>query len=126
MDDGEYRCRLILTDAQGRVYEEQKGFTIDSRPPRLQAQLSQATARAGDEVTITVRADRDARHIVARMYGAQPVPIIWAAQEKASLGRLRIPKALPSGVYAVTILAEDFAHNSSSLVIELNVIGGSP
>lgn len=126
MDDGQYHCRLILTDADGRVYEEQKAFTIDSRPPRLKAQLSQATAHAGDEITITVNADQDTRRVVARLYGAQPVHIVWDAQAKASVGRLRIPSGLPSGIYNVTILAEDFAHNSSSVELELEIIGGLP
>jgi len=126
MDDGQYQCRLILTDADGRVYEEPKAFTIDSRPPRLQARLSQTTAHAGDEVTITVNADQDTRRIIARMYGAQPVPIVWDAQAKASVGRLRIPSGLPSGIYNMTILAEDYAHNSSSVDLELEIIGGPP
>ncbi|MBI3950068.1 MAG: hypothetical protein HY314_06400 [Acidobacteria bacterium] len=117
-------CRLILTDADGRVYEEQKAFTIDSRPPRLRATLSHTTAHVGDEVTITVNADQDTRRIVARMYGAQPTPIAWDAQAKASIARLRIPDGLPSGIYNITILAEDFAHNNSSLALELEVIGG--
>jgi Ca-activated chloride channel family protein len=126
MDDGQYQCRLILTDADNRVYEERKGFTIDSRPPRLRAELSQATTHAGDEVTVTVSADQDTRRIVARMYGAQPASIVWDQQAKASVGRLRVPEGLPSGIYAVTILAEDFAHNSSSVVLELEIIGAPP
>jgi Ca-activated chloride channel family protein len=126
MDDGQYQCRLILTDADGRVYEERKAFTIDSRPPRLRARLSRTTVHAGDEVTITVDADQDTRRLAARMYGAQPVSILWNQDAKASVGRLRIPEGLPSGIYAVTILAEDFAHNSSSLDVQLEVIGGSP
>jgi Ca-activated chloride channel family protein len=124
MDDGQYQCRLILTDADGRVYEEPREFTIDSRPPRLQAKLNQTTVHAGDDVVITVSADRDTRRILARIYGAPPVPIIWDAQAKASVARLRIPNQLPSGVYNVTILAEDFAHNSSSVELALEVIGG--
>ncbi|MCS6803995.1 MAG: VIT and VWA domain-containing protein [Acidobacteriota bacterium] len=126
MDDGQYPCRLLLTDAHGRTYEEIKSFIIDSRPPTLRARLSADTARAGDELTVTVDADRDTRRIMVRLYGAQPVPALWDAQAKASIARLRIPSDLPSGNYTMTILAEDFAHNNSSLTLELDIIGGAP
>src|ERR1051325_8918093 len=91
MTDGVYYCRLLLVDKQGRAYQEQKSFVIDSRPPRIQAAVSHATAHAGEDLTITVRADSDTRTINARVFGAMPVPVVWDAKSKASVGRLRIP-----------------------------------
>lgn len=126
MDDGQYPCRLLLTDAQGHTYEETKSFIIDSRPPTLRARLSASMARPGDELTVTVNADRDTRRIMVHLYGAQPVPALWDAQAKASIARLRISSELPSGTYTLTILAEDFAHNNSSATLELDIVGGAP
>jgi Ca-activated chloride channel homolog len=124
MKDGRYVCRLLLTDASGAVYQEEKGFVIDSRPPQLKARASVALARSGDAVEIIVAADQDARRITARMPGAQPIRIVWDDARKANVGRLRIPAGLPPGSYAVVITAEDFAHNSSSVELTLDVTGG--
>lgn len=124
MSDGVYRCRLVLVDRQGRAYQEEKSFVIDSRPPRLQASLGQTIAHAGDDLMITVRADSDTRVIAARIFGALPVPVIWDAKAKANIGHLRIPAGLPSGTYAIQVTAEDFAHNSSAVELLIEVIGG--
>jgi Ca-activated chloride channel family protein len=124
MADGVYRCRLILVDRQGRPYQEEKSFIIDSRPPRLQASLSQTTAHAGETVTVKVKADSDTRRISARLYGALPVPVVWSAQEKTNLGHLRIPEGLPAGTYTIRITAEDFAHNASATEVAIEVPGG--
>jgi Ca-activated chloride channel family protein len=123
MADGIYYCRLILVDRQGRAYQEDKSFIIDSRPPRLQASVSQTIARAGEDLTITVRADSDTRKIAARIFGALPVPVVWDNRAKANVGRLHIPAGLPSGTYTVQITAEDFAHNSSATELSIEVIG---
>lgn len=124
MNDGVYYCRLILVDRQGRAYQEEKSFVIDSRPPRLQPSLSQTTARAGEDIAITVRADSDTRRIAARIFGALPVPIVWDAKAKANVGHLRIPAGLPSGTYTIQVTAEDFAHNASMTEIMIEVTGG--
>jgi hypothetical protein len=126
MDDGQYQCRLILTDAGGQVFEERKGFTIDSRPPRVRATVKPTTAHAGDTITIKATADQDTRRIFARLFGAQPVPIVWDQNAKASVGLVRIPEGLASGVYPITIVAEDFAHNGTSVSVELEIIGAWP
>lgn len=124
MTDGVYRCRLILVDRQGRAYQEEKTFVIDSRPPRLQAALGTNVVRAGEDLMITVRADSDTRRIAARIFGALPVPIVWDAKAKANIGYLRIPAGLPSGSYTIQVTAEDFAHNSSVTEITIEVLGG--
>ncbi len=125
MKDGAYNCRLILLDKQGRAYQEEKSFVIDSRPPMVKAMVDKTMVNAGDEVTITARADSDTRRIAARIFGALPVPIVWNPQAKASLGHLQIPEGLPSGTYTIQITAEDFAHNSSVTELTIEVIGGS-
>ncbi len=124
MTDGSYQCRLVLVDNKGRAFQEAKSFVIDSRPPRLQSSLNQTVARAGEDLTITVRADSDTRVIAARIFGALPVPVVWDAKAKASVGHLRIPAGLPSGTYTIQITAEDFAHNSSITELMIEVIGG--
>jgi Ca-activated chloride channel homolog len=124
MTDGAYQCRLLLIDNRGRAYQEEKSFVIDSRPPRLQASLDRAVAQAGEDVLITARADSDTRMIAARIFGALPVPIVWDAKAKASVGRLRIPAGLPSGTYTIQITAEDFARNSSATELMIEIIGG--
>jgi Ca-activated chloride channel homolog len=124
MVDGVYHCRLVLVDRQGRAYQEQKSFVIDSRPPRLQASLNQTVAHAGEDLMITVRADSDTRVIAARIFGAMPVPVVWDAKAKANIGHLMIPAGLPSGTYVIQITAEDFAHNSSAVELVVEVIGG--
>ncbi len=125
MKDGAYNCRLILVDEQGRAYQEEKSFVIDSRPPEIKATVDKPMVNAGEEVTITARADSDTRRIAARIFGAMPVAIVWDAKAKASVGHLRIPEGLPSGTYTIQITAEDFAHNSSVTEISLEVLGGS-
>lgn len=124
MSDGVYHCRLVLVDNKGRAYQEEKSFVIDSRPPRLTPTLNQTVAHAGEELVVTVRADSDTRVIAARIFGALPVPVVWDARAKASVGHLRIPAGLPSGTYTIQITAEDFAHNSTVTELMIEVIGG--
>lgn len=123
MSDGVYHCRLVLVDRQGRAYQEAKSFVIDSRPPKLQASLNQTVAHAGEDLTLTVRADSDTRVIAARIFGSLPVPVVWDAKARANIGHLSIPTGLPSGSYAIQVTAEDFAHNSSIIELVIEVLG---
>ena len=123
MPDGTYRCRLLMTDKQGNGYQEEKSFVIDSHSPKLSARVDSQTVRAGDEVVVKVNADQDTMRLVAKLYGAQPVPLAWSEKEKASVGRVRVPAGLASGQYALTVSAEDFAHNQSSVETMISVIG---
>ncbi len=123
MPDGTYRCRLLLTDKQGNGYQEEKSFVIDSHAPKLTASVDSQTVRAGDEIIVKVNADKDTMRLVARVYGAQPVQLAWSEKEKMNVGRLRVPAGLASGQYAVTVSAEDFAHNQSSVDVMVSVIG---
>jgi len=123
MPDGTYRCRLLMTDKQGNGYQEEKSFVVDSRAPKLGLVAQSQTVRAGDELLVRVSADRDAMRIVAKMYGAAPVQLAWSEKEKVNVGRLRVPAGLASGKYTLTVSAEDFAHNQSSVEAQISVIG---
>jgi Ca-activated chloride channel family protein len=123
MPDGTYRCRLLMTDKQGNGYQEEKSFVVDSRAPKLGFVSQPQTVGAGDELLVRVNSDRDAMRIVARMYGAAPVQLAWSEKEKANIGRLRVPAGLASGQYTLTVSAEDFAHNQSSVEAQVSVIG---
>src|SRR3989440_421343 len=59
LPDGTYRCRLLLTDRDGRGYQEEKSFVVDSHAPKLRVSVSAETVRAGDELPIRVAADSD-------------------------------------------------------------------
>ena len=123
MPDGTYRCRLLMTDKQGNGYQEEKSFVIDSHAPKLAARLNSQMVRAGDDVVVKVNADQDTMRLMAKLYGAVPMPLAWSEKEKANVGRLRVPAGLASGQYALTISAEDFAHNQSSVDVMISVIG---
>jgi Ca-activated chloride channel family protein len=121
--DGTYRCRLLMTDKQGNGYQEEKSFVVDSHAPKLEIQAPSQSVRAGDELLVRVNADRDAMRIVAKMYGSEPVQLAWSEKEKANVGRLRVPAGLVSGRYTLTVSAEDFAHNQSSVETQVTVLG---
>ncbi|HEX8998802.1 MAG TPA: VIT and VWA domain-containing protein [Blastocatellia bacterium] len=123
MPDGTYRCRLLMTDKQGNGYQEEKSFVVDSHAPKLTARVDSQTVRAGSEVLVKVNADNDTVRLVAKLYGALPVQLAWSEKEKANVGRLRVPVGLASGQYALTVSAEDFAHNQSSVDVMVAVIG---
>jgi Ca-activated chloride channel family protein len=122
MRDGQYACRLLMTDDLGRSFEEVKRFRIDSRAPRLDVAVEPGAVRAGDEARIVVRADADARWIAARLYGSAPVRVRWDAEAKANVGSLRIPADLPPGVYTVRVSCEDMARNAATADVRLEVL----
>ncbi|HZS08362.1 MAG TPA: VIT and VWA domain-containing protein [Blastocatellia bacterium] len=125
LPDGTYRCRLLMTDRDGHGYQEEKSFVIDSHPPKLKASVQSQSVRSGDELLIRVAADGDTMRLVAKMYGAQPVQLFWSGSDQANVGRLRIPAGLAAGQYTLTISAEDFAHNQSSVEVSIEVLGRS-
>lgn len=123
MPDGTYRCRLLMTDKLGNGYQEEKSFVVDSHAPKLTARLDSQTVRSGEEVMVKVTADKDTVRLVAKLYGAQPVQLVWSEKDNANVGRLRVPAGLASGQYALTVSAEDFAHNQSSTEVMVSIIG---
>ncbi len=123
MADGTYTCRLLLTDKDGNGYQEEKSFVIDSRAPKVKIMLDKQSFTAGDEVRVKVLADSDTARLTAKLYGAKPVQIRWSRADKANVGVLRIPDGLASGRYAITVSAEDFAHNQTTEELTIEVIG---
>lgn len=122
LPDGTYRCRLLLTDKNGNGYQEEKSFVIDSHAPRLRLRVATQTVRAGDEILVRVNADSDTARLVAKIYGAQPAQLFWSPEEKTNIARLRLPIGLAAGKYRLTVSAEDFAHNQSSVETQIEVI----
>jgi Ca-activated chloride channel family protein len=122
MPDGTYRCRLLMTDKNGNGYQEEKSFVVDSHPPKLKASVQPQTVKAGEELLVRVSADKDTARLVAKMYGTSPVRLFWSNKEKCNLGSLRVPAGLAAGQYVVTVSAEDFAHNQSSVEVKVDVL----
>lgn len=123
MTDGTYECTLVLVDAAGRRERETKTFTVDSKPPSVDVELSAALVRAGDRVLVTARADQDTRTIRARVGDGPATDIRWSSAAKASIGELVIPADLPAGRHEVHVVAEDFAHNTSHASVFVMVVG---
>jgi Ca-activated chloride channel family protein len=123
MPDGAYRCRLLLADAEGNGYEEEKSFVVDSHAPKLKVTLARESVRAGDELKVTADSDADTFRLTAKMYGAQPADLRWSDADKANVGLLRVPAGLAPGRYVLTVSAEDFAHNQSDAEVTVEVVG---
>jgi Ca-activated chloride channel homolog len=120
--DGVYTVRLILRDREGRVARENKTFLISSQPPLVRATLDRSRARAGETITLNVRASQTTRLITARLYGAEPVSLRWSEDAKSNTGRLIVPASLPAGRYSIHVTAEDVAHNVSHQEVPLDVL----
>lgn len=123
MADGNYTCRLLLTDKDGNGFEETKTFVVDSNAPNLKINLPKTTFRSGEEIEIRVSADSDTAKLTAKFYGAKPVQLFWSNAEKTNIGRLVVPNNIASGNYVLIVSAEDFAHNQSSEQVRIEVLG---
>jgi Ca-activated chloride channel family protein len=122
MEDGTYSVRLILRDRAGRVFRESKTFVISSRPPVVRVRLEKKQFRHGEIVALRVAASQGTRTVVARMSGVTPVNLRWNQRAGANTGELLIPSDLPAGRYALTVTAEDIAHNIGSQEVSLDVV----
>ncbi len=121
MKDGTHHVRLVLRDKQGRVYRESKSFVIVSKPPDVRVRLNKTRFRPGETVFLQVGASENTRTIVGRMYGAGPVSIKWNPRAGANTGEFVIPAHLAAGRYALTVTAEDFAHNIASREVQIEI-----
>ena len=122
MPDGVHTVRLILRDRDGHVVREQKTFIISSQPPIVRTTLSKNQAKAGETITLNVRASQTTRRITARLYGAESVTIHWSEDLKSNTGVLVVPASLPAGRYSIHVTAEDIAHNVSHQEVPLDVL----
>jgi Ca-activated chloride channel family protein len=112
----------LLKDKTGHVYKESKSFVIASKTPVVRVKLDKARYRPGEPIRMQVSASASTRTIAARMQGAAPVFLRWSAEDKSNTGVMLIPSHLPAGKYALTVTAEDFAHNIGSQEVTLEVI----
>jgi Ca-activated chloride channel family protein len=119
--DGTYRVRLILRDRSGHVYREAKTFVIASKPPMVRVKLDRQRVHPGETLRLRVMASASTRTVVARMYDAQPVYLRWNAEMASNTGELMVPAYLAPGKYALTVTAEDFAHNIGSQEVSIEV-----
>lgn len=122
MPDGTHRCRLLLTDKDGNGYQEEKTFVVDSHAPRLDVKVDSKSVKAGGELKVRVDADSDTMRLVAKIYGAKPVQLFWDSKAKTCIGKIRVPSGLSAGRYLLTVTAEDFAHNQSSVEVEIEIV----
>lgn len=118
--DGKYHCRLILRDRDGRQFTERKEFILDGVAPTVKPAMD-ATLRTGKRVRVAVYADADTRRLLAKLPYTASAALRWDAQAKASVGYLDIPSGAPPGPAQLEIYAEDFAHNVSRTLIDVEV-----
>ncbi|MEO6588556.1 MAG: VWA domain-containing protein, partial [Pyrinomonadaceae bacterium] len=123
MTDGTYKCRLLLTDKYGNGYSEDKTFVVDSRAPKVKISLDKTIFKAGEEINLKVSADSDTNRLIAKFYGTKPVQVFWSNEEKANVGKLKVPENLASGKYILSVSAEDFAHNQTTEEMQIEVLG---
>lgn len=122
MPDGTHTVRLILRDRQGRAFRESKTFVIASKPPTVRVRLDKTRFKRGEPVRLRVGASETSRNVIARMYGVSPVQLRWNDDAKSNLGEFLIPAHLPAGRYALTVTAEDFAHNIGREEVSIEVL----
>ncbi|HRH40713.1 MAG TPA: VIT and VWA domain-containing protein [Pyrinomonadaceae bacterium] len=122
MIDGTYHCRILMTDKDGNGYQEEKSFVVDAHAPKPKINLEKKTFHTGEEVSVKVSSDKDTSKLIAKFYGAKPTQLFWSNQDKANVGKLKIPNNLAAGKYILTVTAEDFAHNLSTTEIEVEVL----
>lgn len=115
MRDGAYRCSLVLTDSEGNLYQEEKDFVIDSRPPELQVRTDQERYAPGAEVKVFVNADADTRSIQVRIGELLPAEARYRTASGASEAAIRLPQAMPPGTYTLKVTAVDFARNTTTI-----------
>lgn len=121
LNDGVHRVRLILRDKAGHVYRESKTFVIASKPPLVRVKLDKKQFHRGETVRLRVSASDTTRHVAARLYGAPTVHLHWNPEMGSSTGALVVPAHLAPGRYALTVTAEDFAHNIGSQEVSIEV-----
>jgi Ca-activated chloride channel family protein len=129
MQDGTYTVRLILRDARGNTYAEQKTFVIASTPPSVRITLDRTRFHPGDVVRIHAGATAATRTLTAHLQGSGPAAVAfavadlrWNSAAAASLGDLRIPATLAPGSYTLSVTAEDIAHNVGSQEVRIDVL----
>lgn len=109
LKDGRYPVRILIEDTSGARIMETKSFILDGTAPRIHPGVP-ASARAGELVRITARADKDVVLLNARVGDAPPIPLRWDAAANCSVGLVRVPRG-SSGTQEVLFEAVDAAKN---------------
>ncbi len=122
MKDGTYSVRLILRDAAGNTYAEQKTFVIASTPPSVRVKLDHTRYHRGELVLLKASATASTRTLTARLEGAVPVDLHWNTAAAVNTGEMRIPDSLAAGTYTLSVTAEDIAHNVGSQEVQIEVV----
>ncbi len=122
MLDGTYSVGLILRDRAGHTYREAKTFVIASKPPVVSVHLDDHRYHRGGRIPLKVSATASTRTLTARLEGTAPVALRWSPKAGANVGDLDIPSDLPAGTYALTVIAEDIAHNIGTQEVRIEVL----
>ena len=102
------------------VYRE---FTVDSTPPRIRLVLADKPIHPGDVIDLKVDADPDTRIITARLASLAPASVRWDGEARINRGKIVVPATWPEGEYTLRIIAEDFAHNITSMQTTVRIGG---
>ena len=113
---------MILRDTHGNTYNENKTFVIASTPPAVKLQLPRTSLHRGESLEIKASATASTRTLVAHLEGANPVTLRWNPRALTNTGTLVIPANLPVGHYALTVTAEDVAHNLATEEVQVDVL----
>lgn len=122
MQDGTYSVGLVLRDQAGHTYRESKTFVIASKPPVVTIRMDTKRFHRGETIPLQVSATASTRTLMARLEGAAPVSLRWNQKAGANTGDLQIPADLPAGNYALTVIAEDVAHNIGTEEVQIEVL----
>jgi Ca-activated chloride channel family protein len=126
MKDGTYSVRLILRDVRGNTYREEKTFVIASTPPVVKVSLSSRQLHRGQAVMVKANASQSTRTLIARLSGvgfeSMPVTLRWSSAAGTNTGVLDVPQDMPIGRYALSVTAEDVAHNMGTEEVQVDVV----
>src|SRR6266568_1099788 len=122
MQDGTYSVGLVLRDNAGHTYREAKTFVIASKPPVVSIRLDSRRYHRGGTIPLKVNATASTRTLTARLEGIAPVTLRWNSKAAANTGDLQIPSDLAAGTYALTVIAEDVAHNIGTQEVQIEVL----
>jgi Ca-activated chloride channel family protein len=76
----------------------------------------------GSAIPLKVNATASTRTLTARLEGVAPVTLRWNPKAAANTGDLQIPSDLAAGTYALTVIAEDVAHNIGTQEVQIEVL----
>ncbi|HEY0306651.1 MAG TPA: VIT and VWA domain-containing protein [Acidobacteriaceae bacterium] len=122
MKDGTYAVRLILRDDAGHTYSESKSFVIASTPPAVRILLDRTRYHRGDVMLVKASATANTRTLTARLDGISPTDLRWNSSAGASTGQMLVPDRLAPGTYALTVTAEDIAHNIGTQEVRVEIL----